>query len=314
MKVLIVDDDPVFRQAFEAVLRSQDIRELCVAESGAEALRIVNGRDDSFDCIFVDIQMPEMDGIELTSILKSLDRTGETQIVMVTGMYDRQYIDKAFMAGADDYITKPLEPIEFRARMSSIRRVHESRNQTAAMQSQLSEAASRQHQFDFEDPITPPDVNGLISYNALRNYLKAIGRPRFAMSQRVGFCVENAANIYVRTTDEEFLDIMADVAEVIVDTLKVHNMVLAYAGCGDFIAVTTAAPMVSADQLESMINGALEEYQETYLNNCFPIVRAGKPGRGSFFSRRNIDEAIEDTINSARARSIGSQFSARKSA
>lgn len=302
MKILAVDDDPIFRAAFEAVLRHHGIEDFEMAASGQEALRLVSRQAVPFDCIFVDIQMPEMNGIELTGILRAMDPEGRSQIVMVTGMSGRQYIDQAFMAGAVDYITKPLDSLEFKTRLASIRRVHDSRLRAAAIQDQLEEVTSHQHQFDFEDAETPPDVKGLISFTALRNYLKAIGRPRYAMSQRIGLSVENAANIYVRTNDEEFLDIMADVAEVIVDTLKSQNLLVAYAGCGEFIAVTSAIHLASQEQLESQINTALEAYQETYLINCAPVVRVGKPTRGSFFSRRTIDESIEETLISARAR------------
>lgn len=312
MKILAVDDDPVFRQTFEAVLRMHDIQDLHLAESGAEALRIVQAQEEKFDCIFADIQMPGMDGIELAGTLRALDPSSETQIVMVTGMSGRSSIDKAFMAGADDYITKPLEPMEFKARMASIQRIHATKLQAAAMQSQLNAATSRQHEVDFEDPIIPPEVEGLISYKALRNYLQAIGRPRYALSQRIGFSIENAANIFVRTTDEEYLDILADVAEVIQAALKTRNVMLAYAGSGDFVAVAPAGPMAAADHLESEINATLEDYANTYLLNCFPVVRVGKPARGSFFSRRAIDDTLEDTISAARARVAASTTSMRK--
>ncbi|MCO6384635.1 MAG: response regulator [Vannielia sp.] len=312
MKTLTVDDDPIFREAFEAVLRHHDVTDIQSAASGQEALRIVSQQVVPFDCIFVDIQMPEMDGIELVGILRAMDPEGHSQIVMVTGMSGRQHIDQAFMAGAVDYITKPLEPLEFKTRLASIVRLHEGRRHNAAIQEQLKAATSQQHRYDFEDAETPPDVTGLISFTALRNYLKAIGRPRYAMSQRIGITVENAASIYVRTNDEEFLDIMGDVAEVIVDTLRGNQLLLAYAGSGDFLAVTTATHMASPDRIENQINTALEEFQETYLTNCCPVVRVGKPTRGSFFSRRSIDETIEETLLGARTRPNVQQYPRRK--
>ncbi|MBY6154204.1 response regulator [Vannielia litorea] len=314
MKVLAVDDDPIFRAAFEAVLRHHDIADLDMAASGQEALRLVSTQTVPFDCIFVDIQMPEMNGIELAGILRAMDPEGRTQIVMVTGLSDRQYIDQAFMAGAVDYITKPLDALEFKARLSSIQRVHESRLRANAVQEQLAAATNLQHQIDYEDALTPPDVKGLISYMALRNYLKAIGRPRYALSQRIGICVENAANIFVRTNDEDFLDIMADVGEVIVETLKSQNLMVAYAGSGEFIAVSSAIYLASPEQLESQINTALEAYQEAYLIDAVPIVRVGKAMRGSIFARRSIDEGIDEALLSARARPTMHGYSRARSA
>ena len=133
MKILAVDDDPIFRAAFEAVLRHHDINDFAMASSGQEALKLVGQEAVPFDCIFVDIQMPEMNGIELTGILRAMDPERRSQIVMVTGMSGRQFIDQAFMAGAVDYTTKPLDDLEFKTRLASIRRVHESRLRAAAI-------------------------------------------------------------------------------------------------------------------------------------------------------------------------------------
>ena len=304
MRVLVVDDDPIFRGLFCGVLRHNDISELESVASGPEALRLVERYDGDFDCIFVDIEMPEMNGVELVRHLRKLDPRGNSQIVMVTAMQDRQYVDDAFTAGALDYITKPLDALEFKIRLASIRRNYEARLQEAAIRIQLYAADGAKHRIDFEDAVALPEVTGLITLDALRNYLKIIARPRYAMSQRIGIQVENAPNIYVRTGDEEFLDIMADVAETCLEKMSLQNCMMAYVGSGEFITVSSDFHLRQTEDMESAINGGLDAYMGHYSIDFVPTVRIGEPVRGSFFSRQPIDDIIAETLYSARVRPL----------
>ncbi len=305
MKILAVDDDPVFGAILETVLRYHGFSDVTVVDSGPKALKLVQSAHPKFDCIFVDIKMPEMDGIELTGILRAIDPSRRTQIVMVTAMSERQHIDRAFLAGADDYISKPLDEMEFKVRLASIARIEAERQRNLAMQQALTSANQRQHLIEFEDALTLPDRAGTIPYAALRNHFKTISRLRHPMRQGIGISVENAANIFVRTTDAEFAAAMASVAEEILETFKGAETLLAYAGAGDFIFMTGPAVLPSPEAFEAQINTALQGKADLFSPDCLPVVHVGKVAGTSFFSRRSLDEIIETALQSARSRSSG---------
>jgi CheY-like chemotaxis protein len=119
MKILAVDDDPIILELLSQFIGEFGQHNLTTVTSGAEALEAVRAaRVAKYDCFLFDIQMPEMDGIELTSEIRKLSDYKATPIIMLTAMSDKQYIDAAFSAGSTDYITKPFEFLDLKGRLS----------------------------------------------------------------------------------------------------------------------------------------------------------------------------------------------------
>lgn len=107
-KILIVDDKPENLIALETVLRDLDV-ELIKATSGNEALK--ETLHHNFALALLDIQMPEMDGYELASILRSEDQTAHLPFIFISAVYtDNLNIFKGYEKGAFSFITKPFEP------------------------------------------------------------------------------------------------------------------------------------------------------------------------------------------------------------
>ena len=74
MRILAVEDNQDLRNLLEEYLRTQDHEYVRTAASGKEALEIIHSAPVIFDCLLLDIQMPEMDGIQLCSRLRLMDR------------------------------------------------------------------------------------------------------------------------------------------------------------------------------------------------------------------------------------------------
>lgn len=114
-KVLIVDDNPVnvslLSQTLNAELR---VRE---AYSGAEALKIAE--EWLPDLILLDIGMPEMDGFEVIQILQQDEELRHIPVVFLTAYNSYEDIDKGFLLGAKDYISKPFRIQEVRMRIKN---------------------------------------------------------------------------------------------------------------------------------------------------------------------------------------------------
>lgn len=107
-KILIVDDRPENLVALETVLRDQDV-ELVKAYSGNEALKATLYHD--FALALLDIQMPEMDGYELASILREEEKTARLPFIFISAVYtDNLNVFKGYERGAFSFITKPFQP------------------------------------------------------------------------------------------------------------------------------------------------------------------------------------------------------------
>ncbi|MCL4810659.1 MAG: diguanylate cyclase [Thermoanaerobaculia bacterium] len=113
-RVLVVDDDPLSRRILEQVLLSAG----CDVESaadGQEALSKV--RKQRPDVVVTDWQMPVMDGLTLCRILKGTEETRFTHVVMLSARGETEAKVTGLETGADDYLVKPVEPVELKARV-----------------------------------------------------------------------------------------------------------------------------------------------------------------------------------------------------
>lgn len=128
--VLIVDDQLSAREVLRGLLTGQGYH-LVFAASGEEALRLA--RQSIPDVILLDVMMPGMDGFEVCRRARSDPQLAEAPILLVTALDDRDSRLKGIQAGADDFISKPFDQHELRARVQTIvklnryRRLHTER-------------------------------------------------------------------------------------------------------------------------------------------------------------------------------------------
>jgi DNA-binding response OmpR family regulator len=116
VKVLIVDDDPVARRLLGAALARTGF-EVVEAADGSEALRTLNG-DRPPPLTVLDWMMPDMDGVEVCRRLRERPPGGgRPYVILVTAKDSADDIVTGLEAGADDYVIKPFDPEELRARV-----------------------------------------------------------------------------------------------------------------------------------------------------------------------------------------------------
>ena len=119
-KVLVVDDEDRLLRLMEALLIPMGY-EVILAHDGEEALRKV--REIPPDVILLDIMMPKMDGFEVAMKLKEDHETTIIPIVMVTALTEVGDRVRALEAGADDFLSKPVDKTELKARVRSLVKV-----------------------------------------------------------------------------------------------------------------------------------------------------------------------------------------------
>ncbi len=110
-KVLIVEDDDVQRRQVKEILSGFEFS-LYEAKDGLEALKIIASEKPNL--IFLDIQMPRMNGWELCRYIKSRKDFAQVHIIFLTSLRDIQDMLEARKVGADDYIVKPITPEKIR--------------------------------------------------------------------------------------------------------------------------------------------------------------------------------------------------------
>ncbi len=122
-KILIVDDDPNIVLLVQMALVKEGQYEIITANNGIEAIEAI--KKDKPDLILLDLMMPGMDGFEVCKQIKQNDETRFIPVIMITAKSD--IADKLFgmEIGANDYVTKPFNPVELLARVKSHLRIRE---------------------------------------------------------------------------------------------------------------------------------------------------------------------------------------------
>jgi DNA-binding response OmpR family regulator/anti-sigma regulatory factor (Ser/Thr protein kinase) len=118
--ILVVDDEPSNFDVIETFLFEQDYH-IHYASSGKYALDCLDALQP--DLILLDVMMPELDGIEVCRRLKSTPQWANVPIIMVTALSSKEDLAQCLNAGADDFIGKPVNSFELRARVQSMLRI-----------------------------------------------------------------------------------------------------------------------------------------------------------------------------------------------
>ncbi|MDR1608235.1 MAG: response regulator [Deltaproteobacteria bacterium] len=103
--VLVVDDYQAVRKTIKELFATMSLK-VTEAANGVEALEHLNG-SQSFDLIVSDLVMAEMDGFELTEMVKNNPKLRSIPVVILSTHADYKYIFRALRLGADDYLIKP---------------------------------------------------------------------------------------------------------------------------------------------------------------------------------------------------------------
>jgi two-component system cell cycle response regulator len=114
--VLVVDDDAVNRLLLCRGLERDGHRVRAVA-NGLEALKAL--QDELFDCVLLDVLMPEMDGYQVLEHMRSDPKLRHTPVIMISALEDVESVVRCIEMGAEDYLPKPFDPVLLRARIKA---------------------------------------------------------------------------------------------------------------------------------------------------------------------------------------------------
>ncbi|UYV37814.1 response regulator [Rhodobacteraceae bacterium D3-12] len=309
MKILAVDDDPIILELLGQFVEAIGEHELTMATCGRDALeQLQDANSPDFDCFLIDIQMPEMDGVELTQRIRSMKRFVDTPILMLTAMSAKRYVDAAFAAGATDYVNKPFEVSELKARLSLVEGIVDARrvntNKIFAAKAAVT-GDSPVQQLELHEPISIYDVENVIDYTAMQNYVAQLSRTTMFGSATFAFTIRKIDEHHMAMSAFEYSSMISDVAEIISDTLAGRQFLMAYAGNGTFVCVTESGWRPDMEALMDEINLSLSQ-TELYNNAgelLYVRVSAGEPVRLIWQSEQTVMEALSKAHASAEAAS-----------
>lgn len=313
MKILAVDDDPIILELLTQFVKVLGDHELVTAESGQQALELVHAPQKAgFDCFLFDIQMPQMDGIELTQKIRDTSRYADTPVLMLTAMSDKRYIDAAFAAGATDYVTKPFEISELSARLRIVEDLVNTRRSRTKKIFAIQSLSTKDHSqagvgaVGLNDPISIYDIENVIEFPAMENYVRQLARGSLFGSATFAFSIRKVAEHHGAMSGAEFSFLISDVAEMISDTLAGHQFLMTYAGNGTFICVTESGWRPDMVALMDAVNLSLSR-AKIYDNSgqeLFVRVSAGDVVRLIWKSENSVMESISAAHLSAEAASL----------
>lgn len=141
VKFLLVDDREENLFAFGEILK-RDGLELISVRSGSAALEQILLHD--FALAIIDVQMPEMDGVELAEIMRGAERTRNVPIILVTaGRHEQSRLFHGYEAGAVDFLYKPIEPVVLRNKAETFFELYRQRQQLARQLELLRELTAK---------------------------------------------------------------------------------------------------------------------------------------------------------------------------
>lgn len=143
MRILVVDDTRLIREMVSAIIQHEGYTPI-TASGATEALTILD--NDSIDLILMDVEMPEMDGFELTRLIRQ-KLPQWIPIIFLTGKNDEQHLVEGIDAGGDDYLNKPVNSTVLSAKIRAMSRI-------AQMKADLDEVNLQLLRLTQLDPLT----------------------------------------------------------------------------------------------------------------------------------------------------------------
>lgn len=257
MNVLAVDDDQNILALLQTALNTLGEFDVSIAASGAEALRQIERAEKPFDCFLLDIQMPQMNGIDLCREVRKMRAYHNAPVIMLTAMSERKYIDESFVAGATDYVTKPFDFFELRSRLSAAQRLvreHARASDSVAVARKLKEELDANLMIALEDPVSMPNIERILGYTEFENYIVRLSQGKRFTSFVSAIKVNDIEEHHADLSSTDFREGLQDVGRALSKVTRKTGNILSYRGSGVFLCVSHGRSTVPTDDMLDQLN------------------------------------------------------------
>jgi|GEM_PF-377296 len=265
MRIVCVDDDPIFQAVMSEYLRELGHTSVQTFSDPLLVARMAAEGTIAGDVFLLDLEMPGMTGAELCAALRASPMHRSTPIIMVSSVKERERVRGALATGASDFLNKPLDQIELRARLSMVERILTERRRNFALEAQIDDLRDEpEFAFGFQDAVLPNAEDGVVDYLLLENELMSLGWSALPGTAVLCLRVQNASWAYANLDRVDYVDFLAEAAELILGALPAARYRLAYAGAGDFLAVLDRQNRIDPIDLQLALDRAQGAEWESY--------------------------------------------------
>jgi two-component system, cell cycle response regulator len=265
LRILIAEDDAVSRTILHRAVEKFG-HECLAAEDGERAWEIYR-ETSGVDAIISDWMMPGMDGLELCSKVRGEERNGYTYFIFLTALGDRNHLHMGLEAGADDYLSKPLDRDELQVRLISARRVTELHRRLAFQNGELEVLNRKLFEQSREDPLTRLGNRLRLreEFEALRGRVERYGHNYSAVLCDVDY-FKLYNDHYGHLAGDEVLQ---KVAETIADHCRSGDTAYRYGG-EEFLIILPEQSQESATATADRLRQAVEDMRIPHEANDPP--------------------------------------------
>jgi two-component system, cell cycle response regulator len=301
VKVLIADDDPISRRLLQVSLTKAGY-DIATSVDGAEALAIVNGTDCP-RLMVLDWMMPHVDGVEICRAIRKLAREPYIYVILLTARGRQEEIIEGLEAGADDYITKPFDLEELKARLRAGKRILDLQEQIVSAREQLRVQA------------THDSLTGLLNRPAILEKLHTeVNR---STRERTPVAVIMADLDHFKQINDTFGHVVGDevlreATKRMLTSIRSYDSIGRYGG-EEFLVIAPGCgaeeATIQADRLRACVSAQTINVARHHLLMTLSVgVASGKDGKQADDLLRAADEALYDAKNAGRDRVVVSSF------
>lgn len=306
MHVLAVDDDQNILALLQTALNTLGEFDVSIAASGAEALRQIERTEKPFDCFLLDIQMPQMNGIDLCREIRKMRVYHNAPVIMLTAMSERKYIDESFVAGATDYVTKPFDFFELRSRLSAAQRLvreHARASDSVAVARKLKEELDANLMIALEDPVSMPNIERILGYTEFENYIVRLGQGKRFTSFVTAFKIVDIEHHHTSLSSSDFREGLQDVGRALSKVTRKTGNIMSYRGNGVFLCVSHGRAAIPSDEMISQLNKLIATMMasrqvsfkfEVHMGNAVSLRLTTRSG--ALYSLNRAADAIDHDI------------------
>jgi len=212
-------------------------------------------------------------------------------------------VDRAFAAGATDYVTKPFDVLELGTRVKMADRLNQEMHrveESFRSLDTLTEKLVEDRQITLDDLVEVQDIDGFLGYAAFENYVALLGRGSYYSSSLVSLKIDNIRTIHKYCTATEFEYAITDFAEAISDNLAAHSGFFTYAGNGVFVCVYNRVKDALPEEFELRVQDRISQMDLVYNGGqkLEAQVRSGPIINPGLFSKPGSVGVIEQAIDS----------------
>ena len=249
-RLLVVDDNKVNRLLLARSLETQGHR-VELAENGRVALEML--RAGSFDLMLLDIEMPEMDGFEVLEVLKADSALSDVGVIVTSAVEGLDSVVRCIELGAEDYLSKPVNPVLLKARISSGLAKKQLRDQQRAMVRRFatSEVADDMQQSGFA--LGGRHVRATVMFSDIRGF----------------------TSLVESQTPDETIELLNNYYALMFDAITGHGGVVNQM-VGDGLMAVFGAPLPLVDSSAAAVRAALEMIEMVELLSADRVAQ-GRP-------------------------------------